>query len=72
VLRDEVDMILFEGVSKTYHIRKFRKDVLKNINFRIDRGQSVGICGANGAGKSTLMRRSPALRMPRREGSRDS
>ena len=49
-------MITFEDVSKTYHIRKFEKHVFTNLNFTIERGDSVGICGANGAGKSTLMR----------------
>jgi capsular polysaccharide transport system ATP-binding protein len=49
-------MIRFENVSKTYHIRKFEKRVYNNLNFTIQRGESIGICGANGAGKSTLMR----------------
>jgi capsular polysaccharide transport system ATP-binding protein len=49
-------MIRFEHVSKTYHIRKFEKQVLGDISFTINRGDSIGICGANGAGKSTLMR----------------
>ncbi len=49
-------MIAFENVSKTYHIKKFRKDVLRDLSFTLDTGTSVGICGANGAGKSTLMR----------------
>lgn len=49
-------MIRFERVSKTYHIRKFHKQVLTDVNFTIERGESLGICGANGAGKSTLMR----------------
>jgi capsular polysaccharide transport system ATP-binding protein len=56
-LRDVVyPMISFENVSKSYHIRKFRKDVLNDLNFSIPTGCSLGICGANGAGKSTLMR----------------
>lgn len=49
-------MIRFENVSKTYHIRKFEKQVFSGINFTINRGDSLGVCGANGAGKSTLMR----------------
>ena len=49
-------MIRFDNVAKTYHIRKFEKQVLSGISFTIERGESVGICGANGAGKSTLMR----------------
>ena len=49
-------MITFENVAKTYHIRKFEKQVFANLTFTIDRGDSIGICGANGAGKSTLMR----------------
>jgi len=49
-------MIRFEQVSKTYHIRKFEKQVLNDVTFTINRGDSIGVCGANGAGKSTLMR----------------
>ena len=49
-------MIVFEDVSKTYHLRKFSKQVFSDLNFAIEPGASLGICGANGAGKSTLMR----------------
>jgi len=57
-------MIRFEDVEKTYHIRNFQKEVFTNLNFVIERGESVGICGANGAGKSTLMRLIAGVEQP--------
>ena len=57
-------MIVFEDVSKTYHIRKFEKQVFSHLNFTIKPGESLGICGANGAGKSTLMRLIAGVEMP--------
>lgn len=49
-------MIEFEDVSKIYHTRGLRRSVFNSLSFRINRGESLGICGANGAGKSTLLR----------------
>ena len=49
-------MILFENVSKEYHVHRLKKPVLNNLSFVINKGEAIGICGANGAGKSTLMR----------------
>lgn len=57
-------MIRFENVSKTYHIGAFEKHVYHNLNFTIERGESIGICGANGAGKSTLMRLIAGVEQP--------
>ena len=57
-------MIQFENVSKSYHIRKFQKQVFNDLNFTIQRGESIGICGANGAGKSTLMRLLSGIEQP--------
>ena len=59
-------MIVFENVSKIYHIRKFQKEVFTNLNFIIEPGESLGICGANGAGKSTLMRLIGGVEHPNR------
>lgn len=49
-------MIQFNDVSKFYRTRSGRHAVLHDVNFTIEMGQSIGICGHNGAGKSTLLR----------------
>jgi capsular polysaccharide transport system ATP-binding protein len=49
-------MIQFSRVSKTYHGRGLRKQVLKDLSFTIQPGDALALCGANGAGKSTLLR----------------
>ena len=32
------------------------KDILRNINFSIKSGETIGLIGPNGSGKTTLMR----------------
>ncbi len=45
-------MIEINNISK-----KFKdKEVLKNVNFKVNDGEIVGLLGENGAGKSTLLR----------------
>ncbi len=44
--------IKFENISFTYPDSK--KPVLKNINFKVEPGQTVAIVGTTGSGKSTL------------------
>ena len=46
-------MIEFENVRFSY---EKDRPVLKNVSFRIETGEAVGIIGANGAGKSTVMK----------------
>jgi capsular polysaccharide transport system ATP-binding protein len=48
----------------TYHIRRFHKEVLKDLTFVIPPRSTLGICGGNGAGKSTLLRLMAGVEFP--------
>ncbi len=48
-----IKMIEFRNVNFAY---EKGKDVLHDMSFKIDKGESVGLIGANGAGKSTIMK----------------
>ncbi|WP_338425021.1 ABC-F family ATP-binding cassette domain-containing protein [Sphingopyxis kveilinensis] len=45
-------VIAAEGVTKCFGDRT----IIKNFDFRVQRGDRIGIVGANGAGKSTLLK----------------
>ena len=46
-------MIEFQNVRFSY---EKERPVLRDLSFRIDSGEAVGLIGANGAGKSTVMK----------------
>ena len=48
------------GLTKCYG----QKQVLRNVNFTIERGDRIALVGPNGAGKSTLIRMLAALEEP--------
>jgi len=46
-------MILFDNVSKIYNDDSV---ALKNVNFKVEKGEFISIVGQSGAGKSTLLK----------------
>lgn len=59
-------MIVFENVSKSYPTRSGPRQILRDVNFTLERGTALGICGHNGAGKSTLLRLIAGVEQPTR------
>lgn len=49
--------IRYEDVGKRYG----RKQILKNVNFEVYKGEAVALIGDNGSGKSTLLRMTAGL-----------
>lgn len=49
------DYIVFEDVTKTYHVGEMEINALAGVSFTISKGQFVIICGASGAGKTTVL-----------------
>ena len=51
----EPSVISCNGLSKSYQDGNLSVEVLKNINFSIDKGERIAIIGPSGSGKSTLL-----------------
>ena len=46
----------FYNVNKNFLLGKTNKKIIKNFNYKLVRGEKVGILGKNGVGKSTLLK----------------
>ena len=49
------NIILIEGLSKEFKINNNNLCILKEIDFKISKGDIVSISGPSGSGKSTLL-----------------
>jgi len=51
----DTNVLRATGVAKTYSEGNLRTEVLRDVNFMLERGQTLAIVGASGSGKSTLL-----------------
>ncbi len=49
-------VVVFDQVSLEVVDRGIRRTILRNVSFKVDRGENFYIIGASGAGKSTILR----------------
>lgn len=50
-----VSQIVLKGITKGYSVGCEKYDVLKNLEFQVEKGATIAIVGASGIGKSTLL-----------------
>lgn len=50
------DVVIAEDISKSLFDRKPYRELFRNVNFDIKRGEKICIVGPNGVGKTTLLR----------------
>ena len=61
---DKIDTIEFKNVYYKYPSGK--KSVLKNINFKLSKGEKIAFIGENGSGKTTIMKLMLKIYLPTR------
>jgi len=57
-------MIQCINLSKSYKVGHSHRQVLRNVNFRMGKGEKVGFLGRNGAGKTTLIKLIGGVELP--------
>lgn len=57
-------MIICQDIRKSYKTGHGRREVLKGINFTVNKGEKVALLGRNGAGKSTLIKQIGGVELP--------
>lgn len=50
-----MSFVEFEHVKKTYHMGEVDIDALKDVSFKVEKGEFAVIVGASGAGKTTIL-----------------
>ncbi|MDF1591711.1 MAG: ABC transporter ATP-binding protein [Desulfobacterales bacterium] len=61
---EPADFIHAAGISKTFSHNNVRLEILRGVNFSLQKGETVAIVGASGIGKSTLLHIMGALDRP--------
>ena len=51
----DMAFVEFKGVKKTYHMGEISIDALKDVNFKVEKGEFCVVVGASGAGKTTIL-----------------
>ncbi|MEN6312640.1 MAG: ABC transporter ATP-binding protein [Clostridiaceae bacterium] len=59
-----MDILVTQGLCKTYGTGETKVDALKNASFSVNKGEFVAIVGPSGSGKSTLLNLLGALDTP--------
>ena len=64
------EILEVKNVEKKYQSKEGEVQALKNVNFRIKKGEFVSIIGPSGCGKQTIRGKNRRKNIHRRRGSR--
>lgn len=57
-------MLEFDKISYTYHTKTGETAAVRNLNFKVEKGQFVSVIGPSGCGKSTILSLAAGLLAP--------